>query len=190
MAATQTIQLAAGTPAPDFNLPDVLSGKVYSFQDLKGKNGTLIFWMCNHCPYVLHILNEFVAKSEEILQSGIAIIAISSNDIVHYPQDSPENMITLAKQKKFNFPYLYDADQSVAIAYKAACTPDFFLFDQDGKSFYRGRFDETNHKNNLKPHGTDLMNAIHQLLSHDVKNQEALPSLGCNIKWLNNNFPY
>lgn len=190
MAATQTILVEPGTPAPDFNLPDVISGNNLSFNDVKGINGTLVVFMCNHCPYVLHILNHFIKNAHKFIEQGIGIVAISSNDIVNYPQDSPQNMLDLATQKKFPFPYLYDANQSVAKAYKAACTPDFFLYDKEGKTYYRGRYDETNHKNNLNPHGSDLLNAITSLLNGEKAPEVMHPSLGCNIKWLNNEFPY
>jgi len=190
MAATQTILVEPGTPAPDFNLPDVISGNNLSFNDVKGINGTLVVFMYNHCPYVLHILNHFIKNAHKFIEQGIGIVAISSNDIVNYPQDSPQNMLDLATQKKFPFPYLYDADQSVAKAYKAACTPDFFLYDKEGKTYYRGRYDETNHKNNLNPHGSDLLNAITSLLNGEKAPEVMHPSLGCNIKWLNNEFPY
>lgn len=190
MAATQTIFLEPGTQAPDFLLPDAVSGNFYSLEELKGKKGTLILFICNHCPYVLHILNDFVSKAHLIQEKGISIVAISSNDIENYPQDSPSYMKDLAIQKKFSFPYLYDAEQSVAKAYKAACTPDFFLFDANLKSYYRGRYDQSNHKNNEKPHGSDLLQAIDRMLEGKEPDPENKPSLGCNIKWKNNLFPY
>lgn len=190
MAATQTIFLKPGTPAPDFHLTDTISGKNFRFKDIEGSKGTLVVFMCNHCPYVLHILNHFVKNSHDMLNKGIGIVAISSNDVLNYPQDSPDNMVDLATQKKFPFPYLFDLDQQTAIAYKAACTPEFFLFDKDGKSFYRGRYDESNHKNNVSPSGVDLLHAIELLLAGENPPQETKPSLGCNIKWINNNFPY
>jgi len=190
MAATATIPLPAGTKAPDFLLPDTVSGNTYSLNQLRGEKGTLLVFMCNHCPYVLHILNKLLSEAAYYKQLGISVIAISSNDVIKYPQDAPERMKELALEKNFGFPYLYDASQEVAKAYFAACTPDFFLFDADLRSFYRGRFDQSNHKNNLPPTGEDLRRAADALLSGANPPAGEMPSLGCNIKWLNDQYPY
>ncbi|MBL0913567.1 MAG: thioredoxin family protein [Bacteroidia bacterium] len=190
MAATSTIHIHAGTEAPPFRLPDVVTGAICSLDSLRGPKGTLVIFMCNHCPYVLHILNKLVSDAAGYRAAGISVVAISSNDVVKYPQDSPERMKELALEKNFGFPYLYDATQDVAKAYFAACTPDLFLLDADLRYFYRGRFDQSNHKNNLAPTGEDLREAVNALLGGGAPPADERPSLGCNIKWKDDIYPY
>ncbi|MCD9575573.1 thioredoxin family protein [Flavobacterium soyae] len=183
MARTPSNMIPLGTLAPDFNLKDTNSNNIYSFEDLKGSKGTLVIFMCNHCPFVLHVINEIVMISNDYRVQGLGIIAISSNDIVKYPQDSPELMTDFALQHKIDFPYLFDETQEVAKAYDAACTPDFYLFDNQDKLFYRGQLDDSRPGNGIPLSGTDLRNAIDALIYNRILNEIQKPSIGCNIKW-------
>ncbi|KRB56843.1 thioredoxin family protein [Flavobacterium sp. Root186] len=183
MARTPSNMTPLGTIAPNFYLKDTNSNNTYSFEDLKGSKGTLVVFMCNHCPFVLHVINEIVMISHDYRVQGLGIIAISSNDIVKYPQDSPELMTDFALQHKFDFPYLFDETQEVAKAYDAACTPDFYLFDNQGKLFYRGQLDDSRPGNGIPLSGTDLRNAIDALIYNRSLNEIQKPSIGCNIKW-------
>jgi len=183
MAATPSTMMPLGTTAPDFSLPDTISGKILSLSELKGKNATLVVFICNHCPYVLHINNELVRIAKEYKPKGVSIITISSNDIVNYPQDRPELMKEHAKNVGYTFPYLYDESQDVARAYDAACTPDPFLFDADLKCVYRGQLDESRPKNDIPVTGKDLRNALDALLADKPVSENQVPSIGCNIKW-------
>lgn len=139
--------------------------------------------MCNHCPFVIHLINKLVSVSLEYEKNNIGFIAINSNDIDYFPEDSPENMKIFAKKNNINFPYLFDKDQSVAKAFNAACTPDFYIFDKDLKCVYRGQFDDSRPGNNKKTTGNDLTNAIDKLLNEENINTYQKPSIGCNIKW-------
>jgi peroxiredoxin len=189
MAGTPSYMLPLGTEAPDFTIPNTVNGKEVSLSQIRGSNGTLIIFMCNHCPYVLHLLDKIIEISSEIIKSGINTVAISSNDVENYPDDSPELMKKLAEDRAFSFPYLYDKSQSVALSYQAACTPDFYLFDSELKLVYRGRFDDARPKNELPVTGRDLLDAA-QKLAHGVPQIEnQTPSLGCNIKWKKGNEP-
>jgi peroxiredoxin len=172
-----------GTIAPEFYLKDTNSNNVYSFEDLKGSKGTLVIFMCNHCPFVLHVINEIVMIANDYRVQGLGIIAISSNDIVKYPEDSPELMTDFALQHKIDFPYLFDETQETAKAYEAACTPDFYLFDNQNKLFYRGQLDDSRPGNGIPLSGTDLRNAIDALIYNRILNEIQKPSIGCNIKW-------
>lgn len=183
MARTPSNMIPLGTIAPDFYLKDTNSNNTYSFEDLKGSKGTLVIFMCNHCPFVLHVINEIVMISHDYRVQGLGIIAISSNDIVKYPQDSPELMTDFALQHKFDFPYLFDKTQEIAKAYDAACTPDFYLFNNQDKLFYRGQLDDSRPGNGIPLSGTDLRNAIDALIYNRSLNEIQKPSIGCNIKW-------
>jgi len=183
MSATPSTMLPLGTLAPDFNLLDTVSGEMRSLQQLKSSKGTIIMFICNHCPYVKHILPTLVDLVNEYKQKGISTIAISSNDVANYPDDSPEKMTELAKAWRNPFAYLYDETQNIAKAYQAACTPDFYIFDGDLKCIYRGRFDDSTPKNNQSVTGSDVRNALDHLLTDQSILETQLPSIGCNIKW-------
>jgi thiol-disulfide isomerase/thioredoxin len=184
MAATASNMLPLGTLAPDFKLPDTISGQHLSLQDLKGVNGTLIMFICNHCPYVLHIKPQLIAIARQYAEHGISSIAISANDIENYPEDAPDKMQQLMLDWGNPFAaYLYDDTQSVAKSYQAACTPDFYLFDADLRCVYRGRLDAATPKNAEPVTGADLRQALDALLAHQPINSEQIPSIGCNIKW-------
>ena len=176
MARTPSNMLPLGTIAPNFNLPDTISDKIFSLENIKGEKGTLIMFICNHCPFVKHVAASYQSK-------GIAFIAISSNDIVNYPQDAPELMKQTALQEKYSFPYLFDESQEIARAYEAACTPDFYLFDDELKLVYRGQLDDSRPGNGIPLSGLDLSNAMDSLLINKPINPVQKPSIGCNIKW-------
>ncbi len=184
MAATPSNMLALGTAAPDFKLLDTISGKYLTYNDIKGKNGTVIMFICNHCPYVLHVNGEIVKIADEYKEKGIGFAGISANDVENYPQDSPELMPEHARKVGYDFPYLYDETQETAKAYKAACTPDFYVFDNNNRLVYRGRLDESTPKNNEPLTGKDLRKALDWLLEGKmIPDEEQKPSIGCNIKW-------
>ena len=183
MALTESYMLPLDTKAPAFSLQNVSSGSLETLDQLKGKSGTLIVFMCNHCPYVVHLIDAFIKSANEFSKNGINCIAISSNSIISHPQDGPEEMKKLALRKKFPFPYLYDESQEVAHAYKAACTPDFYLFDSDLKLYYRGRYDDSRPGNKVPVNGNDLHLAAESMLQKVSQSGIQLPSLGCSIKW-------
>jgi len=183
MALTESYMLPLDTKAPAFSLQNVSSGSLETLDQLKGKSGTLIVFMCNHCPYVVHLIDAFIKSANEFSKNGINCIAISSNSIISHPQDGPEDMKKLALRKKFPFPYLYDESQEVAHAYKAACTPDFYLFDSDLKLYYRGRYDDSRPGNKVPVNGNDLHLAAESMLQKVSQSGIQLPSLGCSIKW-------
>ena len=189
MALRPSQMIPLGTTAPDFNLLDVVRNTKAGLHYLKGNKGTLVVFMCNHCPYVVYLLEALKKWSHEHQQKGIATIAISSNDVVHYPQDGPDEMKTLALAQGFTFPYLYDATQEVALAYEAACTPDFYLFDADLKLQYRGRFDGARPGNDTAITGSDLTAAANAVLNGEAYTATQYPSMGCNIKWTEENTP-
>lgn len=189
MSRTASYMLPLGTEAPDFHLPNTLDGLEVSLSDSKGPQGTLIIFMCNHCPYVLHLLDKMIEITSKIKGLGINTVAISSNDVENYPDDSPKLMKQLAEDKNFGFPYLYDESQRVALAYEAACTPDFFLFDSKLKLVYRGRFDDARPKNDVPVTGKDLLQAAENLANGVSQIEDQIPSLGCNIKWKKGNEP-
>lgn len=188
MAATLSTMLEIGTKAPDFNLPNI-DGNMISLQELRPKAGVLIMFICNHCPYVKHLNEALVKFANDYREQGIKCIAISSNDVENYPQDSPELMKELSEKHQFPFPYLYDESQEVAKAYKAACTPDFFLFDDELKLFYRGQFDDSRPGNNKPVTGRDMRNAADKLIEGESNIESQIPSMGCNIKWKQGNEP-
>lgn len=189
MALTESYMLALQTKAPSFSLPNVISGEIVSLSELSGNKGTLVIFMCNHCPYVVHLMDALVATASEFLNKGVQTIAISSNSIISHPQDGPEKMKSLAKEKKFPFPYLFDETQEIAHAYKAACTPDFYLFDAELRLYYRGRYDDSRPGNDKPITGIDLHEACDMMLNKKKNNQFQYPSLGCNIKWFKGNSP-
>ena len=183
MAATPSTMMPLGTTAPSFTLVDTVSGNDYSLSELKGKKGTVVMFICNHCPYVLHVNDEIVNIANEYQAKGISFVAISSNDVINYPQDSPELMKAQAEKVGYSFPYLYDETQDVARAYDAACTPDIFLFDEKLACVYRGQLDDSRPKNDIPVTGKDLRNALDALLSGKEISENQIPSIGCNIKW-------
>lgn len=187
MARTPSNMLPLGTAAPEFILPDTVTDTQISLQDAKGNNGTLVFFICNHCPFVIHVNPEISKLAREYQQKGIGFIAISSNDVINYPQDAPYLMKELAKKERYSFPYLYDETQDVAKAYDAACTPDFYLFDEDLSLVYRGQLDDSRPGNGIPLNGSDLRMAMDQLLRGEQIDANQKPSIGCNIKWRTHN---
>ncbi|CAH8295082.1 peroxiredoxin [Mariniflexile fucanivorans] len=185
MADTPSNMLPLGTTAPNFQLPDTSSESVVSLETLKGKKGTVIMFICNHCPFVIHVNEELVAIANTYSKKGIGFIAISSNDAVKYPQDGPDKMKLHAKKENYPFPYLYDESQTIAKAYDAACTPDFYVFDKDLKLVYRGQLDDSRPGNNKSVTGKDLRNALECLIENKENTLEQKPSIGCSIKWKN-----
>lgn len=183
MARTPTNQIPLGFKAPDFELPEPLTGKMVSLEEVVGRKGTLVMFICNHCPFVIHVMDELVKIGYDYMPKGIGMVAINSNDVVNYPADSPEKMKELAKRKKFPFPYLFDDSQDIAEAYNAACTPDFNLFDADGKCVYRGQLDGARPGNDVPVSGSDLRKAMDLVLNGDQVPEDQMPSIGCNIKW-------
>lgn len=183
MVLTSSKMIDLGTQAPDFSLPDTISGKKMSLNDLKSNIATVIMFICNHCPYVKHIRKELIKMAGEYLPKGIQFVAISSNDAKEYPADGPEEMKDVAKQYNYPFPYLYDESQKVAKDYDATCTPDLFVFDNNLKCVYRGRFDESTPGNNIPVTGNDLRAALNNILEGKPVASDQKPSMGCNIKW-------
>ena len=183
MAETSSNMLPIGTEAPNFKLWDTVSDSTKSLNKLKGTKGTLIMFICNHCPYVIHINEALVVLAKELKSMEIAAVAISSNDAEKYPQDGPRLMEVHARKMKYNFPYLYDRTQDIAKAYKAACTPDFYLFDSNLKLTYRGQLDESRPSNGLPVNGSDLKHAVSCLVEAKENTRIQKPSIGCSIKW-------
>ena len=171
-----------GWAAPDFTLP-ATSGENISLSKIRGQNGTLVMFICNHCPYVMGILNRIIATSKDLLDLKIGIVAINANDVTRYPQDSPENMRILAKERNFPFPYLFDEDQKIARAYKAACTPDFFGFNTKLELQYRGRLDASQKESAPKGQRSDLYEAMREISLTGKGPKEQIQSIGCSIKW-------
>ena len=189
MSRTPSTMLELGTRAPDFDLPDPLSGGSVSLSDYRDMP-LLIVFSCNHCPYVLHLLKSFTAYAREVQKSGLSVVMINANDIDNYPADSPQKMIDLAKEYELDFPYLYDESQQAAMAYRAACTPDFFLFDSQHRLVYRGQYDASRPGNDEEITGVDLKSACQALLEDKPISSHQLPSMGCNIKWRTGNEPH
>ncbi|MEM1258566.1 MAG: thioredoxin family protein [Bacteroidota bacterium] len=183
MARTPSNMLALGTKAPNFSLFDTASGQTLSLDELKGEKGTVIMFICNHCPFVVHVNPEISRLGREYQEMGIGFIAISSNDVENYPQDAPHLMTKIAEQEGYSFPYLYDETQLVAKAYDAACTPDFYLFDNGLELVYRGQLDDSRPGNGRPLNGYDLRNAMNSLLQGTPISENQKPSIGCNIKW-------
>ena len=173
-----------GTVAPAFRLPDTVSGRELSLDELASDKGTVIMFLCNHCPYVKHINRGLVEVATEYSSRGIAFVAISSNDVERYPDDSPERMKEVAQQEGYPFPYLYDESQQVARAYGAACTPDLYLFDGERRLVYRGQFDDSRPSSDTPVTGRDLRAALDAVLAGLPVSTEQTPSIGCGIKWI------
>jgi len=183
MAKTESSMRDLGASAPDFKLLEPLSGDTLSLDELLGSRATVVIFMCNHCPFVKHLLDGLVDFAKDYDRPQVGIVAISSNDVTGYPQDRPERMAELAEDKDFPFPYLYDQTQDVARAYDATCTPDFFVFNDKRKLVYRGQFDDSRPGNNRLVTGADLRAAVNAILLGQPVNPEQKPSVGCNIKW-------
>lgn len=183
-----TFVLEVGAVAPDFELKDG-EGNLFSLSDVKGKRGTLVMFVCNHCPFVVHLAKEVGAMAGEMKDWGVSAVAINSNDVANYPADSPEKMVEFARESGWGFPYLYDETQEVAKAYSAACTPDFFLFDGEGALYYAGQFDDSRPGNGLPVDGKDLKLAIRGLIENAPPETGTKPATGCNIKWKAGNAP-
>ena len=183
MARQPSRMLPLGTPAPAFALPDTVTGRTVASGDFASAPLLLVVFLSNHCPFVKHMLDGFVAFAREFGARGLAVVAISVNDIASYPDDAPGEMARIARLKGFTFPYLYDESQEVARAYQAVCTPDFFLFDRDGRLAYRGQFDASRPGNGVPVTGADLRAACDALLAGIALTGEQKPSVGCSIKW-------
>lgn len=181
--------LPLGTKAPNFNLPDVVSGKTISLKSFENKKAFLIMFICRHCPYVQHVKEEIARIDKDYKDKNIGLVAISANDIASYPDDAPLKLKEMAQELRFTFPFCFDETQEVAKVYTAACTPDFFLFDKDRKLVYRGQLDDSRPSNNLPVTGYDLRQAIEAVLEDKLVNQDQKPSMGCNIKWKIGNEP-
>ncbi len=183
MSLTPSNMIPLGSKAPDFTLMDVVSGQNASLASLKGAQATVIMFICNHCPYVKHINPELTRLASSYLNKGIGFVAISSNDIIAEPEDSPANMKKVAEALKYPFPYLFDETQGIAKAYDAACTPDFFVFDKNQQLAYRGQLDDSRPSNNVPLSGNDIRQALDALLAGTKVSPRQRPSIGCNIKW-------
>ncbi len=182
MAVTPSTMLPLGTKAPDFSLVNV-DGRTVSLADFQGKPALLVIFLCNHCPYVKHLADALSQFTSEYLAQGVGVVGISSNDVANYPADSPEQMVAEAEARGYQFPYLYDDTQEVAKAYRAACTPDFYLFDGDQRLVYRGQFDASRPNSGIPVTGDDLRAALDAVLAGKEAPADQRPSIGCNIKW-------
>ncbi|MGB0368376.1 MAG: thioredoxin family protein [Flavobacteriales bacterium] len=189
MARTPTVQLELGYKAPDFSLVNVVTNQSLCYADVKGEKGTVVMLICNHCPFVVHVMDELIRLGNDYRTLGIGFVAISSNDVANYPDDSPEKMKQLAVDKDFPFPYLYDETQDVAKAYFAACTPDFSVFNADDECVYRGQLDDSRPGNSEPVNGKDLRQVLDLLVDGKDIPTKQKPSLGCNIKWKAGNEP-
>ncbi len=183
MALTESNEFKIGAIAPNFELINTINQNLIKLSEVKGKKGTAIFFICNHCPFVIHVNEELVKLANDYKDKGISFIAISSNDVEKHPQDGPESMKRNAEKLNYPFPYLYDKTQEVAKAYNAACTPDLYLFDEDLKSVYHGQLDASRPGNNIPVTGKDFRKAIDSLLKDKSIVELQKPSIGCNIKW-------
>ena len=183
MADTPSKMVPLGMIAPDFVLPDTISGENKSLTNLKSEKATVIMFICNHCPFVKHVQQHLVRLAREYQAKGISFVAISSNDVEKYPDDSPQRMKEVAQELGYPFPYLYDESQEVARAYNAACTPDFYVFDKNLKLVYRGQMDASRPGNNIPVTGKDLREALDNILQGKPVSEDQRPSIGCNIKW-------
>lgn len=183
MAKTPSNMIPLGTVAPEFTLTDTVSGKTVSLSELKSDVATVIVFMCNHCPFVRHVIDQLVQTANDYMPKGVRFVAINANDAEQYPDDSPEQMKKFAEEKRFPFPYLFDSTQEVAKAYDAACTPDFYVFDGELRCVYRGQFDDARPGNEVPVTGRDLRAALDCLLEGRPVPTDQKPSIGCNIKW-------
>ena len=186
MTAAESQMLPVGTPAPEFSLPDP-DGRLHSLAD--SANAYLVMFICNHCPFVKHVRKELARLGRDYAERGVAVYAISSNDIDVYPADAPEQMKKEAEAQGYTFPYLFDSDQSVAKAYRAACTPDFYVFDADKALVYRGQLDDSRPSNDAPIDGHDVRKALDAVLAREPVSETQKPSIGCNIKWKPGNAP-
>ncbi len=189
MAVTPSTMLALGTSAPAFSLSDVVGGEVVSLDTFASKKALLLMFICRHCPYVKHVQQELAKIGKDYADEDIGIVAIASNDAESYPADAPESLKEMAEVLGFNFPYLYDENQVVAKTYTAACTPDFFVFDENRKLVYRGQLDSSRPGNDMPVDGEDLRSALDAVLADEPVNPDQRPSVGCNIKWKAGNEP-
>ncbi len=183
MAYTESNMLPLGTSAPDFSLPDTVSGKTIQLNDVATEKGLVVMFLCNHCPYVIHVNEEVVRVANDYAAKGVGFVAISSNDAVNYPDDAPDKMKVHAEKVGYPFPYLYDETQEVAKVYDAACTPDFYVFDKNLKLVYRGRLDDSRPNSGTPLTGKDLRAALDTMLAGGEIPARQYPSAGCNIKW-------
>jgi len=183
MSLTPSNMSKLGTKAPDFKLMDTITDHLITLEEIKGKHGILIMFICNHCPFVKHINEEIVRIANEYRQLGFGFAGIMSNDIENYPQDHPKEMKEHATKHQYSFPYLFDGTQGIAKAYNAACTPDFFLFDNQLNLIYRGQLDDSRPGNGIHPNGRDLREAMDAVLNNRKVSEDQKPSIGCNIKW-------
>ena len=183
MAFTESNMLPLGSEAPPFYLPDTVSGKMMRLEELASDKATVIMFICNHCPHVVHVNPEIVRLANDYIPKGVSFVAISSNDVKTHPDDSPELMKVQAEKEKYPFPYLYDESQNVARAYDATCTPDFYVFDGEKKLTYRGRLDDSRPSNGIPTSGRDIRAALDAMLSGKPVAEKQYPSGGCNIKW-------
>ena len=188
MPPTESKMMPIGTPAPPFSLPGV-DGKKHSLEDFRGCRALLVMFVCNHCPFVVHVRDGLAKLYDEYAETGVGFVAISSNDSDSYPEDSFENMTEKAMVWNWKFPYLYDESQEIALAYSAACTPDFFLFDADMMLVYRGQLDDSRPNNGKPVTGADIRHAIEAILAGYKPNEDQKPSIGCGIKWKTGNDP-
>jgi peroxiredoxin len=172
-----------GTQAPDFTLPDVVTGKLVTRKDVAGPSGMLAMFICRHCPFVKHVQDELAKIGRDYAGRGVGVVAISSNDVAAHPEDSPTKLAYQAQELQFNFPYLFDESQDVARAYDAQCTPDFFLYDGQGRLVYRGQLDDSRPGNDVPVTGGDLRAALDAVIAGRTPAEEQRPSIGCNIKW-------
>jgi len=189
MARTPSTMLPLGTPAPDFALPNTLDNRTVALADFRESKGLLVAFICNHCPFVKHIADKFSELSKQYMELGVAVVAINSNDVANYPDDSPEKMKEEALARGYTFPYLFDQTQEVAKAYRAACTPDFYVFDREMKLAYRGQMDDSRPDSGIPVTGADLTAAVEAVAAGQSVPEPHKPSLGCNIKWQAGNAP-
>jgi peroxiredoxin len=189
MVKTASTMLALGTTAPEFHLPNVVSGETISLATFSGSKALLLMFICQHCPFVKHVQSELAKIGHDYGNRPLAIVAISANDVANYPDDSPQKLKQMAQELNFNFPVCYDESQSVSKSYTAACTPDFFLFDGSSKLVYRGQLDDSRPSNDVPVTGQDLRQAINAVLEDREIDFEQKPSIGCNIKWRPGNEP-
>jgi peroxiredoxin len=189
MALTASTMLPLGTKAPNFQLPDVVSGEMISLSRFTGKKALLVMFICKHCPFVKHVQDELANLGKDYVNRDVGIVAISSNDVNNYPDDAPEQLKVMAQELGFTFPLCYDESQETAKTYTAACTPDFFLFDADQRLVYRGQLDDSRPSNGKPVTGEDLRAALNAVIAEQSVNSEQKPSIGCNIKWKPGNEP-
>jgi peroxiredoxin len=188
MVMTASTMLPLGTEAPDFALPDA-KGNLVSLSDFEGTRALVVVFMCNHCPFVKHVINSLAKLAKEYQSRGVAFVGINANDVSEFPEDRPEKMAEFAREKGFTFPYLYDETQDVAKRYRAACTPDFFVFDEKRRLVYRGQMDDSRPGSNVPVTGADLRAALDAAREGEAVPGEQKPSMGCNIKWRSGNEP-